>query len=147
MGKISELVNCAMINIDTQCDDVKLSILPNSLTQSIASKTGVMLRGVNVVLTAFAIRHIIKQHGNELKEKERNQIGVTSSDFELIPDILKNPGTVLKGSIERGKQSVLFIKNIKCFYHVAMLIEGKKDGKKLVLRTMYKSKINKKADV
>ena len=136
-----------MADTSNVCDDVKLGFFANFQAQSIAAKTNVRVHGIEIVLTAFAIRHVIKEHGVHAKEAERGQIGVLNSDFELLPDILKNADVVIKGSIERGKQSILFIKNIKCYYHVAMLIEGKKDEVKLVLRTMYKSNINKKADV
>ena len=148
MSEISKLVSCAMADTSNVCDDVKLGRFPNFLAQSIAAKTGVRLHGVEIILTAYSIRHIIKGHSVHTEELEkRGQIGVVNSDFDLIPEILQKADFIIKGSIERGKQSILFIKKIKCFYHVAMILEGKKDEVKLVLRTMYKSNVNKKADV
>lgn len=147
MSKISDLVACATKDELGSCDDYIIGKIFNAQAQSIAAITGVSVRGLNKVITAYAVRHTIKFHGNDKSERERNQIGVTNEDFELIPEILLTPDVILKGKIERGKQSILFIKKLKCYYHVAMIIEGKRGSEQLTFRTMYKSNVNKKADV
>lgn len=140
MSKILELVACATSSEDAVCADVELGKIHNYQAQQINQKTGVQLLGATKVITPYGVRHIIKSHGNNKSEKERAQIGVVNSDFVLIDEILRSPDQIIKGAIvERNKQSIVFIKRIKNIeYFVAMLVEGKKDNLRFVLKTMYK---------
>ena len=136
MSRISELVACSRINSICECEDISFGKVFNSQAVAIAQITGVRLFGVEKTISDYAVRHIIKQHGNDIEERKRGQIGVTDIDFEKIQDIFLNYDEVIKGSIERGKQSIVFIKRIGALYHLAAILDEKR--KKLIVRTMFK---------
>jgi hypothetical protein len=133
---IAALVTCAKGTDKCECKDISIGKVFNAMALSIAATTGVRLFGVEKIISDYAVRHTIKRHGNDKEERERGQRGITSKDFELIPDILLNPDEVVKGSIERGRQSILFIKAIGDTYYAAFVLDDKR--KELVFRTMYK---------
>ncbi len=145
MRKILELVECVVNGNNSECEEIVLGNVHNYHAQAINRSTGVKLNGAEIVITPYSVLHIIKTHGNHKLEVERGQLGIINSDFEFIHSIVTKPDEIQKGAIvERNKQSILFIKSIKnAMYYVAMIVEGKMEKLRLVLRTMYKKPIKK----
>ena len=142
MSKISVLVDCVCATNPTICQEVNFGNIPNFQAQKINQIIGIKVNGAKKVLTAYGVRHILKEHGNNAAEIERGQRGITNADFELIPEILLIPDKIEKGKIvERNKQSMYFIKKLKYEYFVAVILEGKNEGLRLVVKTMYKKPI------
>ncbi len=142
---ISELIAYAKTD-ETELKKHEFGFFPNFVEQDINRKTGVRVTGVTKIITSDSIRHIIKGHGDDKSEKERGQKGITDSDIELIPKIVANFDSVVKGNDKRG-QSVVFIKQINGIgYYVAMNVKNNLGDPKLEVRTMFAKPI-KKADV
>jgi len=62
-----------------------------------AAEAGVDLAGYELQLRADDIRHAMKQHGSE-KERERGQVPLTSIDFEVLPEVWRDPDSVKEGN-------------------------------------------------
>jgi hypothetical protein len=63
--------------------------------------------GYRHTTTSQRIRHIYKRHGNETC---RDQVAITESDIELIPDIIKDFTYSIRNFTYDGKKSVLYAK-------------------------------------
>lgn len=101
-------------------------------------QTGLNLYGFKHVLENYAIRHIIKEHGDPLSEASRGQQAVTVADLALIPEILRSPDVVTYSSdpTKRGLPAIIYQKNIA---GLVVYVEEVRTGKKeLVPKTMYK---------
>ena len=134
MSHISEIVAFAQSDSNKEYREIVISTTPNFQAQRIAQDTGIQIRGAKKILTTDGIRHAYSTHGNAVLEKERNQIGITDSDFESMAEIINNFDRVEVGDNKRGNKSIVFIKwmNNK-LYHIAMIYSGKD----LFFATMY----------
>ncbi len=119
---------------------------PNAIAQAITQHTGINVIGARLILNPFGIAHVLKYHTDQ-KEVERGQIPVITTDFDLIPDIVRNSDKYeLASPNQRGQPGIYFYKTIKgVLYIVCMTYADKKDrytkertDKKLTLSTMYK---------
>ena len=140
MSKISELVKFAKTDTTNFYQEINFGIIPNFQAQTIASQTGVIVKGAKRYLSTIGIRHAITGHSNHKLESERGQIGITDTDFENIPDILNNYQQFERGNKHRNGslESVVFIKTIgHKEYHIAMSINKSKENLKLVFSTMF----------
>jgi hypothetical protein len=50
--------------------------------------TGLDLTGYKHTVNSYGVRHALKRHGNQDKEKLRGQQAITSDDFSRIPEII-----------------------------------------------------------
>jgi hypothetical protein len=50
--------------------------------------TGLDLTGYKHTVNSYGVRHALKRHGNQDKEKLRGQQALTSDDFSRIPEII-----------------------------------------------------------
>ena len=139
MSKILQLVDFALNDTTKTHNEINFGTIPNFQAQSIASTTGVTVKSATKILTAAGIRHAFAGHGNQVLENKRGQIGITRTDFDLIPIILTNFDFVIKGNEGRkGQQSVVFVKQIDLSeYHVVMGISKISNGLELVFNTMF----------
>jgi hypothetical protein len=75
---------------------------------------GIDLNGYDVSLDAFSVRHAIKEHGDDGRERERGNVAVTADDFGKIQEISTNPDrrqNRTRGKNQRGtKQSASTIR-------------------------------------
>jgi hypothetical protein len=78
----------------------------------------------------YAIKHILKEHGNESKEDTRGQIAVNDEDILLMLDVLQFPDLILNsGKNKLGKETITFIKQIDNRY---VIIQEVRTGRKTV---------------
>ena len=144
MSQISILVEFAKADTTGIHQEISLGNMPNFQAQSINSLTGVDTRGAKKVLSAHAIRHILKNHEDNNEQSTRSQIGIVDSDFDLLNKILTNPDNVIRGKdSNRGEPALKFIKELHSkTYTIVMSLRVKKNDKNileksLVVNTMY----------
>ncbi len=140
MSKISQLVIFARIDTTNTYNQINFGQVPNFQAQEINSNTGVNVRGCFKVLTASGVRHAFNGHGNNIEENKRGQIGITETDFELMPKILNTPDSIIRGNnnSRQNKESILFTKIINNKnYHVVMSLSTHQQENSLVFNTMY----------
>lgn len=139
MSKISELVKFVKNDTTHSYKEINFSQFPNFRAQEIAGITGYTIKGALRIISNSGITHTLEMHGDDAKERERGQIGVTEADFELIPIILNEPDIIEKGLNNRQKKpAILFSKCIGAkVYFVIMTLEKTSEGRDLIFKTMY----------
>jgi len=90
-------------------------------------------------ITSEFVAHTIKKHGNEKIEMSRGQIAVKESDFDKIPEIVKNPNIAIIGAKRNSKDMVIYAKEIQdgTTLYFEEVLSGNKN-KTLRGKTMYK---------
>ena len=104
-----------------------------------AAGIGLDISGLSHEVTNYFVNHSINRHGNAKTERAQGQVAITRADFDLIPDIVKNPDlTVL--NIKHNQ--IIFIAYSKKFddwtaiYYEEVL--NSKKNKALRSKTIYK---------
>lgn len=112
----------------------------NSLTANkIKKEVKINLNNFNISLSSNAIRHIIKNHGNEQHENKRGQISIKESDFNYIVKIITNFDKIkLSGLSDFNNIVITFEKRINCLYHLVCYISKK--NFRIEIKTLYKTK-------
>ena len=94
------------------------------------------------MIDSYAIRHILKGHGNPVTEARRGQVAVTRSDFLLVDDILKDPDAIHSlGKNKIGREVIAFEKMLDQFY--TLVVEVRTKRKKLALDSLWIKKIKR----
>lgn len=75
-------------------DYVTLGLLTDADAAIIKSTLGKSVDGFDFALSKFAVRHVVKQHGDELAEGRRGQIAISAADFRYLLETLNNPDEV-----------------------------------------------------
>ena len=105
-----------------------LGKITDSTAQLVKLHTGIDIRGKTALINSDDIRHIIREHGDPVKEEKRGQIAVTPEDIAQIPTILASPDRVTASPKPdgKGRQTLLFEKEIGGNYVTVQAIsEGK----------------------
>jgi hypothetical protein len=94
----------------------------------------------------YQIRHILKEHGDPVKESSRGNIAVTTDDIVNYLDVVKNADMVnYDGSTDNGKPAIVYGQQITKDYFV--VVEEVRTGKSdLALFDIYKHKGTLSAD-
>ncbi len=76
-------------------------------------ETGINVAGFDRILDNYAVRHVMKKHGDASKEAARGQIAVTLDDFGLIALIVGSPDKIYSGGLNRvGRETIIYTKLI-----------------------------------
>lgn len=120
--------------------EIALRNVSESEAAIIKEKTGIDVAGYTHVMNGDDIRHIRNKHG-EGKEKQANQIGLSSEDIAAIPSIINEPDSIKRGNPSRsGDDTILYLKtDEKGVNYVVEVVKTK--GKKLEIKTMWKQHI------
>lgn len=121
----------------TNTDRAYLGKVPDSVAQRVKQETGVDVTGLSVMVNGDDVRHILKKHGDPLREAAKNQIPVTAEAIARIPEIIASPDSVsLSDTVDgKGRQAIVFEKQFGDTY---ITIQGVSNGKKLLQTdTMY----------
>jgi len=115
-----------------------------------AKEIGLDIDSFEHEITNSFITHVMNEHGNEKKEKNRGQIAIIEGDFKKIPDIIKSPDYVIVGGQytkgkSKGKDFLTYAKKLDddTTLYFEEVFEEVLDGKKnrsLRGKTMYKRK-------
>lgn len=105
----------------------------------IKKATGLDVDGYKRVIDNYAIRHILKRHGDPKTEEAKQQIAITKEDIELIPWIIDTADTIGKGETEKDVETIAYQKKVNETIYV---YEEMRTGKgELVPTTMYKKRV------
>jgi hypothetical protein len=85
------------------------------------------------------MKHVLKGHGDEKKEKQYGQIAINENDFKRIPEIVSSPDLVMFGA-KRHKNDVLYYVKKMSDGTTLYLEEVLSKNKKLRSKTMFKRK-------
>ncbi len=78
-----------------------------------AKEDGLDIDGFEHEVDTFAVRHIIKNHGDSARERARGQVEVTQEDILNIPDVLLSPDKVAFGTKNRiGRDQIVYLKKM-----------------------------------
>lgn len=87
-------------------------MVPHTMAKAVLASTGLDVEGFNCSISAYEIRKIFKDHGNQSKEEERGQRAITEDDIVSIPDILLNADRIdLSPKLYNGKPAICFVKH------------------------------------
>lgn len=123
---------------------LKLGQVPDELAEILSNQANFDIRGYEFSIDNFAIKHVLKNHGNPEVESLRGQVAVTDKDFELIPLVLSNPDLVFyEGKSRLDKDVFQFQKKIGNNYIVLKEVRTGKRELALLSMRIIKSKNRK----
>lgn len=141
--KFNEIVENAITEKQPK-GSLTLSKVSQKVAEKIKKITGIDTLNRNERITAFDIKHMLNQHGNERIEKAKGQLPITKEDIFKIPDVIENYDNIVKGSLNKDRngthQTVRFIKQYD--NHTLYVVEViPQSGKSLIIKTMWKKPI------
>lgn len=141
MSEISELVKYAQEENSDPMQEICIGSVPNFQGQQLAVHLRVNIGGARKMINIYGINHVIKKHGKEAVERRKsNEVSIAESDFDLLPNILSDPDSVIRGTdTNRGNPAFKFNKIIKGkpFVVVMTYFKGGRNGAKIEFDTMY----------
>ena len=139
-SKIRDLFKLALANKSGNKNFADIGKVSDSVAAKIASASGLDVSGYMHSIDESAIRHIIKEHGDESIETARGQVAITEDDIARIPEIISSPDEVLPGGkLADRNESIIFKKKIGDSY---VYVQEVRDGrKKLSAKTLWKTRI------
>ena len=116
-----------------------MGALSDEQVAQIKEATGFDLAEYHRTMDSYGINHVMDKHANEKTEKNRGQIAVQYTDFELISLVTANPDKIeYAGKNRHGGDLLRYTKKIdQTIYYVEEIRIGKKE---VVLQTLYKRK-------
>ncbi len=89
---------------------IYLGSIGKELAERIYNSTGLNLENYNATLRSDEVRKILKDHGNEAKERLQGQRAVIKSDFLSIPDVIQNATDIKRSKTDyEGKPAIEFV--------------------------------------
>lgn len=132
---LSEFITYASARTTPENRQIVLGPVPLAVIERIAGENGIDLNEYVFTIDVYAIRHILKSHGNATKEEARGQRAVTAEDFSLIHQIVTEPDVVFYDGKNRiGRDVIQFQKRIGDRYII--LKEVRTGRKQLALNSM-----------
>lgn len=117
-----------------------LSTILEEEAQLIKDQTDLEVANYSRVIDNYAIKHVIKNHGNPQTEKQRGQIAIEITDFEKIDEITQNPDKIsYEGKNDTGRDTIKYQKSIAETLYL-YLEEVRTKRKELAMNTLYKRK-------
>lgn len=117
----------------------------NTVVRKVKSFLGIDVSNKRHVLTDNDIRHMLNRHGNDTKMTNGKQLDLTKEDIIKIPEIIKDPDNIIKGSsnIDRAGNTNNSIRYIKAYdQNKSYVVEVIPDhGNSLKIKTMWKEPV------
>jgi putative DNA methylase len=120
-------------------EQVKMQLMPlgDEEIKKIKKDTKLDLKGYTHIADNYAVRKVLKDHGDTVAEAKRGQLAVTPEAIELIPWIVAEYDTVTV-SEEKNKRGLTVLLFEKKFNGVVFYVSEVRTGQKqLALNTMY----------
>lgn len=116
-----------------------LGVVEPAMAKQLATIVGEPVDGYTHIIDNFAVRHMLREHGNPKKEAARGQIAITTDDIERIPEVLAAPDRIENaGDTRQGRKGVRYVKALD---GVLFYVEEVRSGRKqLAAVTLYKKK-------
>jgi hypothetical protein len=120
-------------------DSVSLGTISGENSQRIKESTNLDVSEYERIIDNYSVRHILRNHGNEVREASRGQIAVTQDDIARIPEIAEQADRVsIKGKTKQGRDVIGYEKRINGFIYY--MEEVRTGQKQLVPVTLYKKR-------
>lgn len=134
---VEQLVDIALSRKDGNKAFAEIGEITQDVAEKVKQVTGIDVTGWVHGIDEAAIRHIIKEHGDNLVEESRGQIAVTPQDISRINEIVQNPDSIEKGyPLPNGNETVIYKKTIE---GTSIYVQEMRDGRrKLTAKTMWK---------
>ena len=117
--------------------------------QMIEDETDVAAFDKSIVLSSDDVNHMLKHHGDKIKEKNRGQIYIDEKNFIDVLKTIISPSEVKLEIIDNGQKSLIFNREDGNLYVAVTIVSGKK--KALTLKsariTKKKQHISSSSDV
>jgi phage-Barnase-EndoU-ColicinE5/D-RelE like nuclease3 len=120
---------------------VDLGNVPENIVRS-AKKSGIDVKGFNILITSYGVRHAFKKHGIKSVSVKNGEIPICVFDIILLPQIIKE-GTLREN---QDKSSLILVKqNFGILGEIVFeFVISKYKGNRLVLQTIYNKKRSNK---
>ncbi|MBD2751753.1 PBECR3 domain-containing polyvalent protein [Spirosoma validum] len=142
---LSEFIKESLRQSLPENKQIILGTVPDSIVQQVVIECGIDLTNYMFTIDTYAIRHIMKSHGNPQKKEARGQKAITTDDFELIYQIINDSDVVFYDGKNRiGREVIQFQKRIGDRYII--LKEVRNGRKQLALNSMRIIKIKRNQD-
>jgi hypothetical protein len=106
----------------------EIDIVNNRISSKIFKDCGIDLKNYKHIIDNYSILHIIKNHGDAIKEKKKKQLPVTIDYFKKIKSIISNPDNVYyDGKNKIGRDVIVYEKK---FNDTIIYVEEIRTGKK-----------------
>ena len=100
--------------------------IPIDLAAEIESSTGLNIEGFNCSISAYEIRKIVKDHGNQEREALRGQKEIMEADFLRIPKAIASPQNIYRSNKDyEGKPVIVFEQGTNEKIHVVGVVSDK----------------------
>jgi len=117
---------------------VTLSKAAEWVADAVRERLGIDISSYQHVIDVDGVRHMFKEHGDDAKERQHGQIGITKRDIQRIPEVIADPDEIkLGGKTRGGKDGIVYSKRMPdgTTFHVAEIRTGRKQ---LAAHTLYK---------
>ena len=133
---LSNSINNAMTNKGSN-GRILLGKANDYVVNTIKGLFGIDVTNRNHVLSDNNIRHMLNEHGDPVREKQRGQIAITKRDIMNIPNIIKNPDNIVRGTYNKNSGTIRYIKNYTD--NISYVVEViPTTGTSLEIKTMWK---------
>ena len=142
--KIDSIIEIAKSN-DNKKAEITLGNVGNDFIEN-AKMHNLDIADYAHTIDSYSIRHILREHGNALKEKKRGNVALTENDIKQIPKILQSPDYIIYGAkTKQNLDSVIFVRNNNDGSSI-FIEEVRTKQKTLATKTMYKIAVASDAD-
>ena len=106
---------------------IYFGMVSEELAKMIYNKTEIDVSGFNCSLSAYEIRKIFKDHGDEQKENLRGQRAVTEKDLLNIPRVIQDADEISESPKQYNEKPVInFIKELNGRFTVSAVVSNKR---------------------
>ncbi len=102
---------------------------------------GIDITGRKHIISDYDIRHMIKQHGNPIIEKNKGQIAITTKDIEKIPEVILNYDSIVTGNDNKQGKTIRYIKKFDDNKIYVVEVIPNANDKSLYIKTMWKKPV------
>jgi len=115
-----------------------LGLVPADHAQRLEQTVGRSPAGYDYSLDPSAVRHVMREHGNDATERTRGQRGVLPADFALLPQILSAPDAIEPSGVsDMGEQLVEYRKLIGGDLYIASMVVRGSKRRTVALKTLF----------
>lgn len=134
-GPISDFIEYCLQQAQPENKLIVLGQVSEAVVERLIQESNIDLTGYVFTVDVYAVKHILKSHGNAQKEEKRGQRAVEADHFDLIYSIVSEPDVVFYDGKNRiGRDVLQFQKRIGDQYII--LKEVRTGRKQLALNGM-----------
>ena len=123
-----------------------LGKVSDKVAKKVKSLLGVDISERTHLLADNDIRHMIKEHGNPVLERQKGQIAITNKDIERIPEILNTYDRIVQGTDNKQGKTIRYIKDYPNNQTYVVEVIPDANNTSLYVKTMWKKAINNKKE-